>query len=205
VGGVFSAGDASEVNPYEGNGLWARFVMRFNCGIGELRFLLTFLPALVVLLFVLHELAAALVALAFTLLFLIIVAWRIVALLRARHMASYARIASRSDRSRSRRSGGAGGPSSLRLEQLMAGTGASATAVRLAMMERDFGANDYDLLMQLDEEHRRQSFTGLPQSSIDRLPTFKVPPAKEYDFCIAACHLTCTLSLPTHETHWLSN
>lgn len=35
---------------------------------------------------------------------------------------------------------------------------------------------DYETLLRLDEELRASQFTGMPQSQIERLPTFVVPP-----------------------------
>lgn len=48
------------------------------------------------------------------------------------------------------------------------------THLRLAMMDRDFNANDYETLLRLDDEHRATVFTGIPQSQIERLPTHRV-------------------------------
>lgn len=48
-------------------------------------------------------------------------------------------------------------------------------ALRLALADRDFGPNDYELLCRLDAEHQAQVFTGIPASAIERLPTYKVP------------------------------
>jgi len=48
------------------------------------------------------------------------------------------------------------------------------THLSLAMTERDFNANDYETLLHLDEEMRQMTFTGIPQSQIERLPTHTV-------------------------------
>ena len=48
------------------------------------------------------------------------------------------------------------------------------THLRLAMMDRDFTPNDYELLLALDEEARAQNLRGIPQPLIERLPTFPV-------------------------------
>ena len=47
--------------------------------------------------------------------------------------------------------------------------------LRLAMMDRDFTPNDYELLLALDEEMRAQQQRGIPQPLIERLPTFPIP------------------------------
>ena len=49
------------------------------------------------------------------------------------------------------------------------------THLRLAMMDRDFTPNDYELLLALDEEMRAQQHRGIPQPLIERLPTFPIP------------------------------
>lgn len=49
------------------------------------------------------------------------------------------------------------------------------THLRLALLDREFTPNDYEMLLTLDEEARASQFTGIPQSLIERLPTFKVP------------------------------
>jgi len=51
------------------------------------------------------------------------------------------------------------------------------THLRLAMMDRDFTPNDYELLLGLDEELRAQQFTGIPQQLIERLPTYTITKA----------------------------
>eukprot|EP00808_Paulinella_micropora_P011440 g6123.t1 len=51
--------------------------------------------------------------------------------------------------------------------------GVSPTALRLAVMERDFNANDYDLLLRLDETNHRR-WQGMSQSAIERYPAFVV-------------------------------
>jgi E3 ubiquitin-protein ligase SDIR1 len=48
----------------------------------------------------------------------------------------------------------------------------NSTHMRLSMMDRDFNPNDYDMLLRLDDEVRANTFTGIPQSQINRLPTF---------------------------------
>jgi len=48
----------------------------------------------------------------------------------------------------------------------------NSTHLRLSMMDRDFNPNDYEVLLRLDEEVRARTFTGIPQSQINRLPTF---------------------------------
>jgi hypothetical protein len=35
------------------------------------------------------------------------------------------------------------------------------------------------MLLHLDDEHRAQSFTGVPPSAIERLPTYNMPKLKE--------------------------
>lgn len=52
----------------------------------------------------------------------------------------------------------------------------SLNNIRLAMIDRDFTPNDYDMLLSLDENRSNQ---GLPQYQIDRLPTFTVPPSAQ--------------------------
>jgi hypothetical protein len=42
------------------------------------------------------------------------------------------------------------------------------------MLDRDFTPADYEMLQRLDEEHAAQSFTGIPQSQVERLPTFRM-------------------------------
>lgn len=61
---------------------------------------------------------------------------------------------------------------------LTAALNLNPTHLRLAMMDRDFTPNDYELLLGLDEEMRAQQFTGIPQPLIERLPTFPVPGRK---------------------------
>ena len=61
---------------------------------------------------------------------------------------------------------------------LTAALNLNPTHLRLAMMDRDFTPNDYELLLGLDEEMRAQQFTGIPQPLIERLPTFPVPQRK---------------------------
>jgi len=48
----------------------------------------------------------------------------------------------------------------------------NSTHLRLSMMDRDFNSNDYEVLLRLDDEVRARTFTGIPQSQINRLPTF---------------------------------
>jgi len=48
----------------------------------------------------------------------------------------------------------------------------NSTHMRLSMMDREFNPNDYDMLLRLDDEVRANTFTGIPQSQINRLPTF---------------------------------
>jgi hypothetical protein len=50
------------------------------------------------------------------------------------------------------------------------------TAIRLAMQDRDFDANDYEMLLRLDEEHKATQFNGLTRSQINRLPTYTIKP-----------------------------
>lgn len=66
----------------------------------------------------------------------------------------------------------------LNLFRLPVAYGVNSAHLRLAMMDRDFTPNDYEILLALDEEMRAQQFTGIPQSLIERLPTFTVPPAR---------------------------
>lgn len=62
-------------------------------------------------------------------------------------------------------------------------TGRGRTALQLSMTDRDFDANDYDLLLQLDDmednddgiEMQRH---GLSEAEIHRLPTCTLPPAR---------------------------
>jgi len=62
----------------------------------------------------------------------------------------------------------------------------SSTHLRLALMDRELGPNDYDMLLRLDEENKQrqqflQNLTGMPltggfsKDQINRLPTFVVP------------------------------
>jgi hypothetical protein len=52
------------------------------------------------------------------------------------------------------------------------------THLRLAMLDRDFTPNDYEVLCRLDEEMRAGTLTGIPQSQIERLPKFTyLPPS----------------------------
>jgi len=52
------------------------------------------------------------------------------------------------------------------------GNDARTTHLRLSMTDRDFTPADYEMLLRLDEEMRSGRLTGLPQSEIERLPTF---------------------------------
>jgi len=65
---------------------------------------------------------------------------------------------------------GGGGASSL-----LSSARLNPTALQLAMLDRDFTSNDYDLLLRLDAENAAQTFTGVPASVIDRLPCYAVP------------------------------
>lgn len=64
--------------------------------------------------------------------------------------------------------------SASRLDVNVAGA-LNPTHLRLAMMDRDFTPNDYELLLALDEEMRTQQHRGIPQPLIERLPTFTIP------------------------------
>jgi hypothetical protein len=64
----------------------------------------------------------------------------------------------------------------------------SATHLRMAMMDRDFTPNDYEMLLALDEEARASEFTGIPQSQIERLPTFPAPrPSNDDKASVSNC------------------
>lgn len=69
------------------------------------------------------------------------------------------------------------------------------TALRLAMADRDFGPNDYDLLLRLDSEHQAQVFTGIPASQIQRLPTWRVPKATPGAAATASKENVCAVCL----------
>jgi E3 ubiquitin-protein ligase SDIR1 len=53
----------------------------------------------------------------------------------------------------------------------------SRTHLRLTMINRDFTPNDYEMLLRLDDESRSR-LTGMPQSEIERLPSYLVPAFK---------------------------
>ena len=80
---------------------------------------------------------------------------------------------------------------------LTAALNLNPTHLRLAMMDRDFTPNDYELLLGLDEEMRAQQFTGIPQSLIERLPTFPVPRRKTMAISEGLSTSSSTSSLPS--------
>ena len=144
------------------------------------------LPCLTIILFVQKQPVAGAVVLSLTLLLLSAICYRFALLLRARRHQLYHQLPSPN--------GQGGMPSSLeaamhmhmasRGGRLGHGRGASSllaaarlnpTALQLAMLDRDFTSNDYDLLLRLDAEHAAQSFTGVPASAIERLPSWRVP------------------------------
>ena len=78
---------------------------------------------------------------------------------------------------------------------LTAALNLNPTHLRLAMMDRDFTPNDYELLLGLDEEMRAQQFTGIPQPLIERLPTFPVPHRKTIALDDGASSVASTSSM----------
>lgn len=52
------------------------------------------------------------------------------------------------------------------------------THVRLALLDRDFTPEDYEMLLTLDEEARSQQQIGLTQASIERFPSYVVEKKK---------------------------
>ena len=58
--------------------------------------------------------------------------------------------------------------------QLLQSRGVDINALRLMMEDRDFDANDYETLLQLDGAAHAQP-TGLSESALSRLPVFKIP------------------------------
>lgn len=152
------------------NTLLGRFLSHFNCGLAELRMLFLILPAAAVLLFVVHQVAAGIVLTLFTFFLMMGVSYRLILLLRQRNLLAYQQL---------EQAGGVGlgGLHGMRYSQLLASARNNPTAMRLAMMDRDFTSSDYDTLLALDDESRAQTFNGLHQSSIERLPTYAVPKA----------------------------
>ena len=129
------------------------------------------LPAAAVLLFVAHLIAAGIILSLFTFFLMMGVSYRLILLLRQRNLLAYQQLEQGGGVSL----GGLGGLHGMRYSQLLASARNNPTAMRLAMLDRDFNANDYDTLLALDDESRAQTFNGLHQSAIERLPTYAVP------------------------------
>lgn len=155
-----------------------RCLIHFNCGLQDLRLLFMVLPCLAVVLFVTHQLLAGLIMVFLTVLMTCGISYRLLLLLRSRHL-HYNELSQDMGGLGLAHGGGGGFGRSmggLHYSQLMAMSSRNPTALRLAMMDRDFTPNDYEELLRLDEEARAQTFNGCPASVIERFPTFKIPP-----------------------------
>ena len=165
----------------------------------DLRGFVMLLPTITVVLFATHQNTAGFVMLGFTIAVFSYILYRVVRVFRARQLQQYEQLdpelldggiplhplsvaLGMPDAGGGRRLGGVlrggrGRGSSARYHSaLVLSGGRPSTALRLALQDRDFNANDYEMLLRLDEEHRAQTFTGIPASLIDRLPTYRVPP-----------------------------
>jgi len=176
-GGGGGAADPPVGNAHPHTPLLARVLQYFGLGLAELRLLMLVLPCATVLLFVSGHQIAGGVVLAVTLLLTLAVCWRLTLLLRLRRHQYDSVPGFRSgvplellSLGHAARSARSPSISALRAHALR-----NPTAVRLAMMDRDFTPADYEMLGRLDEEHKAQVFSGVPSSQIARLPTFTVP------------------------------
>jgi hypothetical protein len=134
-----------------------RLLQRFNCGLQELRMMLLLMPAMTVLCFVQGQKIAGGILLSFTLLLLIAVCLRLGRVLRAHNQMLYAQV-----------------PGQLHRRSLGELRRLNPHALSLMMQDRDFTPADYETLQRLDEEHKANTFTGIPLSQIERLPTYQM-------------------------------
>ena len=143
-----------------------------SCGLLEVRFALTMSSFLIITLFWAQVPLLGFVALGLLCSVLLLTLLRIALLARYKPTRLYD-IEPTEDSAREQQ----GGPRVGAMD-LTAALNLNPTHLRLAMMDRDFTPNDYELLLGLDEEVRAMQFTGIPQPLIERLPTFPVPQRK---------------------------
>jgi len=148
----------------------------FSIGSLELRFTLSLLLFIIICLLWAQQDMIALIVLMMFLMLVIGIVCRIVVLARYRpHLLYSMYFSSSSSHSLTDSDGVLIVPSSSNRLDISSALNLNPTHLRLALMDRDFTPNDYELLLGLDEELRSQQYTGINQSSIERLPTYQIP------------------------------